>query len=271
MSNSLTARIAARKVAANEVVAWWLGGSGFVFKFPDSHTICIDPYLSNSVKAIFDLGRAAPSPIAPDELDVDLVIATHWHEDHLDPGTIPQVAKSHPQTRFIAPPTAAGRAMGWGVPRASITAFSAGGEFVLGNTKINHAPARHDAGFPGWETPDAMGIFLRTPSLTIYQTGDTEYDIKLRLLRDQKPDVAILCINGAGGNMDAHEAAMLAWQLKAKTVIPMHHILWDRRLGPEVPTLDPQLFADTYRNLGGKGRVVLPVIGEGIVLSADSR
>jgi hypothetical protein len=46
----------------------------------------------------------------------------------------------------------------------------------------------------------------------------------------------------------------------------MHHILWDRVIGPQVPTLDPQLFATTYRNLGGQGKVILPVIGEEILL-----
>lgn len=274
---TLAQKIASRAVRQGSIVAWWLGGSGFVFKIPvanGSHvTLCVDPYLSNSAQAIFGVGRGFPSPISPEELDVDFVIATHTHEDHLDPGAIPQIAAAHPRTRLIAPPAAGARAMGWGVHRDRISLFSAGSSVEHLGVKISHAPARHDARVPGWETPDAMGVIIEAPSapgspgLSIYQSGDTEYDIRIRLLRDRKPDVAILCINGAGGNMDAHEAALLAWQIKSSTVIPMHHILWDRLLGPETPTLDPQLLVDTYRKLGGKGNVVLPVIGEEIELS----
>jgi L-ascorbate metabolism protein UlaG (beta-lactamase superfamily) len=34
------------------------------------------------------------------------------------------------------------------------------------------------------------------------------------------------CINGGGGNLNAHEAALLAWQLKARLVVPMHYGMW---------------------------------------------
>jgi L-ascorbate metabolism protein UlaG (beta-lactamase superfamily) len=85
-------------VENGSVAAWWLGGLGFVFKAPDGATVCIDSYLSDSVRAIFNQGRAFPPPISPEELRVDAVICPHWHEDHLDPGTIPQVATSSPDT-----------------------------------------------------------------------------------------------------------------------------------------------------------------------------
>lgn len=273
---NLATRISSRVVPRGKVVAWWLGGTGFIFKLPDGTRICVDPYLSNIVNNIFGIARGFPAPITPQELDAHVVVSTHTHEDHLDPGSIPQIAAAHPTTRFIMPPSATSRALGWGLSRQQVIAFSAGSEFTIDNVTLAHAPARHDAGVPGWETPDAMGLFIRVAGqagnnpesgFTIYHTGDTEYDLRLRHLRTRKPDVAILCINGAGGNMNAHEAALLAWQLGAQTVIPMHHILWDRNIGGDEATLDPQLFADTYRKLGGSGRVVLPEIGAEIELN----
>ena len=74
-------------------------------------------------------------------------------------------------------------------------------------------------------------------------------------------------INGVGGNMNAHEAALLAWHLKAKTVIPMHHILWKDFNGGEQATMDPQLLVDTYQRLGGTGEVKLLAVGEGIIIN----
>ncbi len=78
-------------------------------------------------------------------------------------------------------------------------------------------PARfHDGGIAGWEVPDAIGVVVESQGLKVYHCGDTEYDIRLRMLKAQKFDAAILCINGVSGNMDAYEAALLAWQSRRR-------------------------------------------------------
>ncbi len=118
--------------------------------------------------------------------------------------------------------------------------------------------------------PDAIGLLIEAEGLRIYHTGDTEYDLRLRALaydKERPIDIMLTVINGAGGNMNAHEAALLAWHIKPRVVIPMHHILWKDFSGGEQATLDPTLFADTYRRLGGTGQVRLLDVGEGIELS----
>src|SRR6185312_9085570 len=121
-SLTLLEQISLRAVPADYVTAWWLGGSGFLFKTTDGTQVVVDPYLSDSVQGIFGQGRAFPPPIDPAQLRPDLVIATHWHEDHLDPGTIPIIGRQSPNTQFVMPPTAMSRALGWGVPRERVTA-----------------------------------------------------------------------------------------------------------------------------------------------------
>lgn len=260
-SAGLAQSIAAYPVGPGCLALWWLGGSGFILKSASGTQVAIDPYLSDSVKGIFGLARAVPPPMTPEEARPAILIATHWHEDHLDPGTIPVVARHSPDTRFVMPPNALSRALGWGVPRDRIQALSSGEQITIGDVRMTHVPARHVAGIPGWETPDAMGVLVTVDGLTIYHTGDTEYDTRLRGLADRRLDAMLVCINGAGGNMDAHEAALLAWRLGARLAIPMHHVLWaDPAPNPEA-TLDPALFADTYARLGGRGRVVIPAIG----------
>ena len=259
--NSLQERIAERKVNNGEIAIWWLGGSGFVFK-TSCGTICyIDPYLSNSVEAMFNQGRAFAPPILPEEVRADIVVSTHWHEDHLDPGTIPGIVKQNPAVTLIMPPSAMAHAIHWGIPRQNIQALTAGQKITVADVVIEHTPARHDAGVVGWEVPDAMGVFLHAEGRTVYHSGDTEYDIRLRKLKSQRPDVAMVCINGTGGNMNAYEAALLVWQLDAPVVVPMQHLIWAGNPSDDQATLDPQLFADTYQRLGGTGRVVLPVVG----------
>lgn len=258
--SGLEAEIAQQQVPPGHVLAWWLGGSGFVFKTPAGTQIYIDPYLSNIVEGIFGSRRGFPAPIEPERVRGDAIISTHWHEDHLDPGAIPVIARNSPTTRFIMPPTATSHALSWGVPRDRVIALTAGQSLAVGDVTVSAVPARHEAGIPGWEVPDAVGIVLEAGGLKVYHTGDTEYDVRLRNLKERGFDVVIACINGVTGNMDAHEAALLAWQLGASTAIPMHHLLWAGN-SYSAATLDPQLFAETYRKLGGEGRVVLPEVG----------
>jgi L-ascorbate metabolism protein UlaG (beta-lactamase superfamily) len=198
-----------------------------------------------------------------------VVISTHWHEDHLDPITIPIIARQSPATRFVMPPSAMARAISWGIPRSRIDPLSWGQAIEVEDVKILAVPARHEAGVVGWEVPDAMGVILEAEGLKIYNTGDTEYDLRLRALRAMEIDVFQGCINGVGGNMNAHEAALLAWQLQARIAIPMHHLLWATNPGGDEATLDPQLFAETYNKLGGKGKVVVPTVADEIDLGRE--
>ena len=265
-------RITQRQVSPGTLACWWLGGSGFVFKSTAGTMLFLDPYLSDSVNGIFGVGRAFPAPLAPEDVRADAVISTHWHEDHLDPGTIPVIANVSAATKFIMPPSAMSRALGWGVKRDRVHPLSHGQSVTVKDLTVTAVPARHDAGVPGWEVPDAMGVLIEGEGIKIYNSGDTEYDTRLRLLKSHKPDVAMICINGTGGNMNAHEAALLAWQLDAGVCVPMHHHLWAGQLVDPEATLNPQTFADTYARLGGTGRIALPVVGGEIDLgSSDVR
>jgi L-ascorbate 6-phosphate lactonase len=270
---TLAQTIAETRVPDGEVMAWWLGGAGFVFKTPAGTQIYVDPYFSNCVAAIFGIERAFPAPISAEAARPDLLIATHWHEDHLDPAGVPIVARSS-QARFLAPPSCVARMLGWLVPRERVTAIGVGQAHTFRDVTITAVAARHVAGVPGWEADDAIGLLLDFGGLRVYHSGDTEYDLRLRALAYDKAhpiDVCMLPINGAGGNMNAHEAALLAWQLGAGTLVPMHHVLWKDFSGGEQATLDPQLFATTYRRLGGTGEVRLLEVGEGFRCGARPR
>lgn len=263
--------IAAAEVRPGSVLAWWLSGTGFVFKTPAGTQIYVDPYFSNCVAQIFGIERAVPPPIPVEEANPDLVVATHWHEDHLDPEGLPVLARRSP-TQFLCPPSCKSRLLGWLVPPARVTAIAAGETHTFRDVRITAVPARHEAGVQGWEVPDAIGLLIEAEGLRIYHTGDTEYDLRLRALaydKERPIDAMLAVINGAGGNMNAHEAALLAWHIRPKVLVPMHHILWQDFTGGEQATLDPQLLADTYRRLGGEAEVRLLAPGEGIEFKAQ--
>jgi L-ascorbate 6-phosphate lactonase len=155
------------------------------------------------------------------------------------------------------------------VPGQRVTTIQTGQTHTFRDVRITALPARHVTSIEGWEVPDAIGLLIEAEGVRIYHTGDTEYDLRLRALafdKDHPIDAMLTVINGAGGNMNAHEAALLAWHIQPRIIIPMHHVLWKDFSGGEQATLDPNLLADTYRRLGGAGQVCALNVGEGIEL-----
>ena len=99
-----------------------LGQSGCRLDFSDC-TIYIDPYLSNSVQELdaSDLERLIPIPFMPESVtDADWILITHEHIDHCDPYTIPQIAKSSPQAKFVCPQPVANLLEKWGIEQNRI-------------------------------------------------------------------------------------------------------------------------------------------------------
>ena len=129
-------------------MAWWLGGTGFVFKTAAGTQIYVDPYFSNCVAGIFGVERAFPAPISAEEARPDLLIATHWHEDHLDPEGLPIVARSS-QAQFLGPPSCVSRLLGWLTPRDRVSGLSVGQTHTFRDLAITAVAARHVAGVPG--------------------------------------------------------------------------------------------------------------------------
>jgi L-ascorbate metabolism protein UlaG (beta-lactamase superfamily) len=162
------------------------------------------------------------------------------------------------------------RALSWGISRAQIVSFSRGEVLELGGMKLTAIFARHEVTTLGWEVPDAIGVLFDFNGVRIFHTGDTEYDARIyRSLTPTKLALATLCINGVGGNMNAYEAALLAWQLDARSLVPHHHLLWAKEKPDQGETLDPKLFAETYYRLGGKANVQIPTVGEGWTITSD--
>jgi L-ascorbate 6-phosphate lactonase len=190
---SLARTIEETKVAPGSVMCWWLGGAGFVFKTSSGTQVYIDPYFSNCVASIFGVDRAFPPPIRAEQARPDLVISTHWHEDHLDPEGLPIVAR-HSQAMFMAPPSCVSRLLGWLVPRDRVSGIKSGESHQFKDVKITGVAARHVVDTPGWEANDAIGIVLEFDELRVYHSGDTEYDLRLRAMAYDKDHPIHVCI-----------------------------------------------------------------------------
>lgn len=258
----LAKRMARLNVRPGTIACAWLGQAGYLLKTHIGLTVMIDPYFSDECERLEGLKRQFAPPITAGELKPDVLLISHGHLDHFDEPTISAFASG--RTVLMAPPSCTTRAAALGWPASRLRPLAAGKSATKGGCHVTATFARHTS-------PDAIGLLMRIDGLRIWHSGDTEYDEHLRGLAGEELDVAFICINGGGGNMNAHEAALLAWQLKPRVAVPMHYGLWsaeDYRYRGAAPdaTPDPGLFAATAAKLSPRMRVRELQVGRVVTL-----
>ena len=257
--------IATTTVAPGTACLWWLYQAGIAVKSPGGTVILIDPYLSDAVIRSYGTARNVPAPLDPAEVDADAVLASHGHEDHLDPDSI-QPFLGHERTRFIGPPIAADKVLAKGIGQEKVVAAHRGDVVEVGDVSVRVVAARHI--FPPEPAPDAVGYVLQIGPVSLHHSGDTEYDREI-WADTQGVTASLICMNGTGGNMVAQEAALLAFLNRARVAIPFHYGLWADAGYGEGATLDPQLFVSTYHRLNPDGVSHLLEPGRPVVFDAE--
>ncbi|CAN5559573.1 MBL fold metallo-hydrolase [soil metagenome] len=247
------------QVAPGAVACVWLGQASYLLKSPDGVIVMIDPYLSDWAEQQWGLKRSIEPPIDPERLHPDLLLISHWHEDHFDVPVVKQWAKMSSPGVFAGPPTCTTRALAWGWPTARIVNATVGSQFSHQDVAVTPTFARHDT--PTAPTIDEVGFIVEIGGVKIWYVGDTEYDARLRPMADEAVDVALIPINGVGGNLNADEAALLISIVKPRIAVPMHYNMWKPEdFGPGA-TLDPQQFADTLAKLASSAQVRILEVG----------
>lgn len=236
------------RVPDRSLTLWWLGQSGFIIKSPGGKIVAIDPYLSNSCKAVgdqygFDMDRLVPPPMSPAELvGVDAYAMTHSHQDHLDPETLGPYRAAGGAGPYIAPPETIDKLHAMGIPESQTVMIWPNKTFVVGDLSLR---ATFAIPFAGDDLTHVGYLVSARDGPTIYITGDTGYhEVIATSVAAHKPDVLAAVINGAFGNMSPAEAACLAKRIDPKVVIPCHYELFRDNLQP------PQMLRTNLQILG---------------------
>jgi L-ascorbate metabolism protein UlaG (beta-lactamase superfamily) len=234
---ALLADIRSRRVPEGALGIWWLGQASFVVRGAGA-TVYVDPYLSPSPR------RITPPAFAPELVtDADLVLCTHAHGDHVDPGALPRIAAASPQAPILAPGVARETIVGMGIAATRVIVPPVDQPVQYGPVAVTAIPAAHEGldytperGYP------YLGYVLTLNGVTLYHSGDcTMYEGLTERLLAHRPDVALLPINGHDwkrtrrgtiGNMLAREAADLAVEIGADVVIPMHYGMFANNTEP---------------------------------------
>lgn len=240
-------RISELTVEPGTAAIAWLGQAGFIIKSPEGVTAMIDPYLSDYAELIWGVRRAYPTVLEPSEINPELLLVSHWHEDHLDRTTV-VAYKDNPNVILAAPESCLVRARAWGWPANRMVSIERDETVTYGDMHVTATFVRHED--PAALVPDAVGFLIDVEGFKIWYVGDTEYDARLRAYRDDEVDVMLVPINGGGGNMNVYEAAFLTWWADPNVAVPMHYDMWSPEgFGPDA-TLDPNDFRAMLELLG---------------------
>jgi L-ascorbate metabolism protein UlaG (beta-lactamase superfamily) len=183
----------------------------------DGVRLLTDPILR---KRVVHLRRQVPPVRRSLTADIDAVLISHLHHDHLDLASLRLLGRGVPL--LVPVGTAA-----W-LHRRSFTTvkeLSVGEQAAVGTLAVCAVEARHDGRRLGGPSAEALGYIVRNRH-AIYFAGDTELFSEMSKLRGQL-DVALLPVAGWGsrlgpGHMDPLQAARAVSLLRPRVAIPIH-------------------------------------------------
>jgi L-ascorbate metabolism protein UlaG (beta-lactamase superfamily) len=217
----------------------WLGHSTLIVEI-DGFSILIDPVWGDYVAPlpISAARRFAPPPLPFSELpDVDAVLISHDHYDHLDYPTVLSLAQRN--VPFYVPLGVGAHLSYWGIAKERIIESDWWDERSLGELKLVCGPARHFSGrsLSDRDTTLWAGWAIIGPIHRVYYTGDTAMFPGFSEMGERYgPFDATLVESGAYNAMwaDVHlgpEQAVRAHQmLRGKVMIPVHWGMFDLAL-----------------------------------------
>lgn len=153
----------------------WMGHSSLLLEI-DGVRILTDPAWGKRASFMRWLGprRFFPSPLAIAELPpLDAVLLSHDHYDHLDEGTIKQMAATG--VAMICSLGMRRNLERWGVAPARITELSWGQEARVGACTVTATPARHFSGRSLWNRNETLwsSFVIRGPRHNLFFGADS--------------------------------------------------------------------------------------------------
>lgn len=197
----------------------WLGQAGLLME-TEGVKIIIDPYLSDSVKAINPKNYRR---VAVDErflqIRPDVLICTHNHLDHTDPETLGHYLDHDGGITVLAPEAAWQEVRKFGHDHNYVR-FNRHTQWTYGKIRFTAVKAEHS-------DPHPIGVIIEAEGEVLYVTGDTLYNTDIFADLPGRIDAVFLPVNGVGNNMNMEDARRFCEKIGAKKAVPMHCGLFD--------------------------------------------
>ncbi|QQO07740.1 L-ascorbate 6-phosphate lactonase [Breznakiella homolactica] len=262
----LNEEIEQEQVAPGTFSMWWLGCTGIWLKSPGGANLSVDFWVGTGKRTkknpLMAKGhqmqrmtgaqhlqlnlRNSIFPLDPFGIrEIDAVLATHDHADHIDPNVAAAVLQNCPgDIPFIGPESCVALWTGWGVPESRCRIVRPGDSITIKDVEITAleafdrtalitAPA--DMALKGTMPRDmnrmAVNYLIKTPGGNLYHSGDSHYsNYFAKHGNEHTIDVALGSFGenprGVTDKMTSVDILRMAECLKARVVIPIHHDIW---------------------------------------------
>lgn len=216
----------------NKTTAIWLGHSALFLKMAGKY-ILIDPMLGkrpSPVKGVVGKRFNSTTPITAEDLpEIDLVVLTHDHYDHLDYGTI-KLLKDKSKA-FLTPSGVSKHLLKWGVDKKKVTELYWEESTTIAGIKFTSKPTQH---FSGRGPGDRMhtlwcAYVIEHGQEKIFFSGDSGYFDGFKKIGKQHGPFDI-CFMECGQynelwpdyHMFPEETAQASLDIQAKKLVPIH-------------------------------------------------
>ena len=260
-----------KNLSGDSTTIVWFGHSSY-FIHTKGKNILVDPVFSKSASPFSFMVKAYKGTDVyhtDDFPELDLVILTHDHYDHLDYNSVRKLKSK--TKKFLVSLGVASHLEFWGVDKNIIMEMDWWEEAeIFPGIKITAAPARHFSGRGIRRGKTLWSSFiLKTADENLYLGGDSGYDSHFKMIGEKHGpfDIAILECGQYNPNwknihMMPEETAQAALDLGAKILMPVH---WGKFTLSLHPWNDPVI--RLKKNAAALGvNVTTPMIGEPVVI-----
>ncbi len=262
--------------AKNENFLVWMGHSSYYFQV-DGQRFLVDPVFSGNASPVPGTTRAfAGTDIyqADDFLEIDYLIISHDHYDHLDYKTVKSL---QPKIKNVICGLGVGSHFEkWGFEEDQIIELDwyDDAEFAAG-FRITSTPARHFSGRRFHRNNTLWSSYvLETPSKKLFIGGDSGYDFHFKEIGNQFGPFDWAFLENGQYNEKWHNIHTLPEEftaeveaLKAKNVLPVHS---SKFLLAQHAWNEPLQKIHDY-SIGKTFRIATPIIGEKLNLDDDNQ